>query len=66
VSASRAEMNDYVLISDKQMKVEEILEPISFPEMKAEPDEVSYMSLCRQYAVMARLFSGLCYLGLPT
>ena len=38
MSASCAEMSEYVLISDKQMKVEEILEPISFPEIKAELD----------------------------
>jgi len=44
----------------------EIKEPISFPEIKAEPDEVSYMSLCHQYTKIARLFSGLSYLGLPT
>jgi len=49
-----------------QIKVEEYPEPISFPEIKAEPDEVSYMSLCHQYTEIAKLFSGLFYLGLPT
>jgi hypothetical protein len=48
------------------IKVEEIPEAISFPEIKAEPDEVSYMSVCHQYTIMARLFRSLCYLGLPT
>ena len=52
--------------TDIEIKVEEIPEPISFPEIKAEPDEVSYVSLCHQYTIMARLFSGVCYLGLPT
>jgi len=32
-----------------EIKVEENPEPISFPEIKAEPDEVSYMSVCHQY-----------------
>jgi hypothetical protein len=49
-----------------EIKVEEIPEPISFPEIKAEPDEVSYVSWCHRYTKLARLFSGLCYLGLPT
>ena len=52
--------------TDIEIKVEEIPEPISFPELKAEPDEVIYVSVCHQYTKMARLFSGLCYLGLPT
>jgi len=49
-----------------EIKVEEDPEPISFPEIKAEPDEVSDMSVCQQYTKIARLFSGLSYLGLPT
>jgi len=49
VFASHAEMSEYVLISDQQIKVGEIPEPISFPEIKAEPDEMSYMSVCHQY-----------------
>jgi hypothetical protein len=52
--------------TDIEIKVEEIPEPISFPSIKAEPDEVSYVSVCHHYAVMARLFSGLCYLGQTT
>jgi hypothetical protein len=52
--------------TDIEIKVEEIPEPISFPEIKAEPDEVSYVSVCHQYTIMTRLFSGLCYLGLST
>jgi hypothetical protein len=31
--------------TDIQIKVEEIPEPISFPEIKDEPDEVSYVSV---------------------
>ena len=49
-----------------EIKVEEDPEPISFPEIKAEPDEVSYISVCHQYTKIARMFSGLSYLGLPT
>jgi hypothetical protein len=49
-----------------EIKVEEIPEPISFPEIKAEPEEVSYMSVCHQYTKIAKLFSRLFYLGLPT
>jgi len=52
--------------TDIEMKVEEIPEPLSFPEIKAEPDEVSYVSVCHQYTIMTRLFSGVCYLGLST
>ena len=52
--------------TDMEIKVEEIPEPISLPEVKAEPDVVSYVSVCHRYTIMARLFSGLCYLGLPT
>jgi hypothetical protein len=66
MSASHTEVNEYVLISDQQIKVEEIPEPILFPEIKPEPDEVSYVSVCRQYTMMARVFRSLCYLGLPT
>jgi len=51
---------------DIAIKVEEIPEPISFPEIKAEPDEVSYVSVCHRYTKLSRLFSGVCYLGLPT
>ena len=51
--------------TDIKIKVEEIPETISFPKIKAEPDEVSYVSVCHHYTIMARLFSGLCYLGLP-
>jgi len=51
---------------DIAIKVGEIPEPISFPEIKAEPDEVSYMSVCHRYTKLSRLFSGVCYLGLPT
>jgi len=32
--------------ADVTMKVEEIPEPLSFPAVKAEPDEVSYLSVC--------------------
>ena len=52
--------------TDIEIKVEEFPEPISFPKIKAEPDEVSYMSVCHQYTKLVRLFSGLCYLGLPS
>jgi hypothetical protein len=52
--------------TDVEVKVEEIPEPTSFTEIKVEPDEVSYVSLCHQYTKMAGLFIGLCYLGLPT
>jgi hypothetical protein len=48
------------------IKVEEIPENISFPKIKAEPDEVSYVSVCHQYTIMARVFRSLFYLGLPT
>jgi hypothetical protein len=48
------------------IKVEENPEPISFPKIKAEPDEVSYMSVCHQYTKITKLFSGLFYLGLTT
>jgi hypothetical protein len=51
--------------TDIEINVEEILEPLSFPEIKAKPDEVSFMSVCHQYTIMA-MFSGLCYLGLHT
>ena len=47
--------------TDTHKKVEKIPEPISFPEIKAEPDEVSYFSACHHYRIMVRLFSGLCY-----
>jgi hypothetical protein len=59
MSASHAEGNEYVLISDQQIKVEEIPETISFPEIKAEPDEVSNVSVWHQYTIVIRLFSGL-------
>jgi hypothetical protein len=52
--------------TDIQIKVEEIPEPISFPEIKAEPDEVSYVSVCHQNIKIVRWFSGLCNCGLPT
>jgi hypothetical protein len=52
--------------TDVQIKVEEIPKPRSFPEIIVEPDEVSYVCVCHQYIKMARLFIGLCYLGLPT
>jgi hypothetical protein len=52
--------------ADIGIKVEEIPESISFPDIKAEQAEVSYMSVCHQYTKLSRLFSGLCYLGLPT
>jgi hypothetical protein len=52
--------------TDMEVKVEEIPESLSFTEIKAEPDEVSYVSVCHQYTIMARLFSGLCCLGLST
>ena len=52
--------------TDIQIKVEENPEPISFPAIKAEPEEVSYISVCHQYTKIAKLFSGLFYLGLPT
>jgi hypothetical protein len=32
--------------TDIEIKEEEIPEPISFPEIKDEPDDVSYMSVC--------------------
>jgi hypothetical protein len=35
--------------TDLEMKVEEVPEPVSFPEIKDEPDEVSYVSLCHWY-----------------
>ena len=52
--------------TDIQIKVEENPEPISFPPIKAEPEEVSYLSVCHQYTKIAKFFSGLFYLGLPT
>jgi len=52
--------------TDIKIKVEEFPEPISFPKIKTEPDEVSYVSVCHRYTKLARLFSGLSYLGLPT
>ena len=52
--------------TDKEIKVEETPEPIRFAEIKGEPDEVSNGSVCHQYTIVDRLFSGLCYLGLPT
>jgi hypothetical protein len=52
--------------TDTEKKVEEVPEPVSFPEIKAEPDEVSYLSVCHHYTIMARLFSSLCYLGVST
>jgi len=52
---------EVISIKTEDVKVEEIPEPISFPEIKAEPDEVSYVSLYHEYTIMARLFSGLCY-----
>jgi hypothetical protein len=51
--------------TDIQIKEEEIPEPISFPDIKAEPDDVSYVSVCHQYRNVARLFSVMCYLGQP-
>jgi len=45
--------------------VEAIPETISFPGIKAEPYEVSYVSVYHLYTIMARLFRSLCYLGLP-
>jgi hypothetical protein len=45
--------------TDMEIKVEEIPETISFPEIKAEPDEVSNVSLCHLYTIVIRLFSGL-------
>jgi hypothetical protein len=47
-----------------EIKVEEFPEPLSFPEIKAEPDEVSYVFVCHQYTIMDGFFRGLCYLGL--
>jgi hypothetical protein len=32
--------------SDVTIKVEEVPEPISFPPIKVEPEEVSYLSVC--------------------
>jgi hypothetical protein len=32
--------------SDVAVKVEDIPEPTSFPPIKAEPEEVSYLSVC--------------------
>ena len=43
------------LDTDTEIKVVEIPEPISFSEIKAEADEVSYVSVCHQYTKMARL-----------
>jgi hypothetical protein len=43
--------------TDIQIKEEEIPEPIIFPEIKDEPNEVSYLSVYHQYINMARLFS---------
>lgn len=47
-----------------RIKVEEIPEPISFPAIKAEPEEVSYLSLCPlldtlQYPFMSCVFHDL-------
>ena len=47
--------------TDLYIKVEEIPEAVSFPAIKSEQDEVSYMSLCHQYTKMASFF---CDLGL--
>jgi len=52
--------------TDIEIKVEEVPECISFPEIKAEPDEVSYVSVCHRCTKMARLFFGPCCLGLST
>jgi hypothetical protein len=52
--------------TDTVKKVEEIPKPISFAAIKTEPEEVSYMSVCHQYTIIAMLFIGLCYLCLPT
>ena len=49
-----------------EINVEENPEPISFPKIKAEPEEVSYISVCHQNTKIVKLFSGLFYLGLPT
>jgi hypothetical protein len=35
--------------TDMDIKVEEIPEPISFPPLKSEQDEVSYVSVCHKY-----------------
>jgi hypothetical protein len=45
--------------TDIQIKVEEIPEPISFPEIKDEPDEVSYVSVCHWYIKIVILLNGL-------
>jgi hypothetical protein len=45
--------------TDVHTKVE-IPEPISFPAMKCEQDEVSYISLCHQYMKIASVFCDLC------
>ena len=49
-----------------EIKVEEIPEPISFPAIKAEPEEVSYIFVCHHYTKITKVFSGFFYLGLPT
>jgi hypothetical protein len=51
--------------TDIHIKVEEIPEPILFPEIKDEPDEVSYMSECHQYIKMVILLNGLVNLLAP-
>jgi hypothetical protein len=51
--------------TDLDMKVEEVAEPISFPEIKAEPNEVSYVSLCHRYIKWLGWLV-VCYRGLPT
>ena len=56
MSASHAEVNEYVLIFDRQIKLEMIPELISLPEIKAEPDVVSYVSVCHRYTIMARIW----------
>jgi hypothetical protein len=35
--------------ADMDIKMEEIPEPISFPALKSEQAEVSYVSLCHEY-----------------
>ena len=55
-SSSSSDAHDIIRIN-----VEEIPEPISFPAIKAEPEEVSYLSLCPlldtlQYPFMSCVF----------
>ena len=52
--------------TDIEINVEEVPERISFPEIKSEPDEVSYVSVCHQCTKMAGLFFGPCCLSLST